>query len=87
MSVNNFDVLKTMAERELKIKSFPLSNVTNARIGKEHGSITIMVDNQTVSNFMAGTPMVFALIVADADEFADVKSELDRKDALKGGEE
>lgn len=28
-----------------------------------------------------------ALNVADADEFADVKSELDRKDALKGGEE
>ena len=76
MSVNNFDVLKTMAEREMKIKSFPLSNVTNARIGKEHGNITIMVDNQTVSDFMAAKPMVFALIVADADEFESIKAEL-----------
>lgn len=76
MSVNNFDVLKTMAEREMKIKSFPLSNVTNARIGKEHGSVTIMVDNQTVSDFMAAKPMVFALIVADASEFDKVKAEL-----------
>lgn len=76
MSVNNFDVLKTMAEREMKIKSFPLSNVTNARIGKEHGSLTIMVDNQTVSDFMAAKPMVFALIVADANEFESIKAEL-----------
>ena len=76
MKVNNFDVLKTMAERELKIKSFPLSNVTNARIGKEHGSITIMVDNQTVSDFMIGNPMVFALIIADASEFEKTKAEL-----------
>lgn len=76
MSVNNFDVLKTMAERNLKIKSFPLSNVTNARIGKEHGSVTIMVDNQTVSDFIAERPMVFALIVADADEFENIKAEL-----------
>lgn len=79
MSVNNFDVLKTMAEREMKIKSFPLSNVTNARIGKEHGSVTIMVDNQTVSDFMAGNPMVFALIVADASEFDKVKAELNAR--------
>lgn len=83
MSINNFDVLKTMAERNLKIKSFPLSNVTNARIGKEHGTITIMVDNQTVSNFMAGLPMVFALITADADEFENIKAELS---ARVGGE-
>ena len=78
MSVNNFDVLKTMAGRNLKIKSFPLSNVTNARIGKEHGSLTIMVDNQTVSDFMAAKPMVLALIVADADEFESIKAELAR---------
>ena len=77
MSVNNFDVLKTMAERNLKIKSFPLSNVTNARIGKEHGNITIMVDNQTVSDFIAGNPMIFALIVADASEFENVKADLE----------
>ncbi len=84
MKVNNFDVLKTMAERELKIKSFPLSNVTNARIGKEHGSITIMVDNQTVFDFIAGNPMIFALIVADASEFEKIKAELSAR--VGGGE-
>lgn len=76
--VSNFDVLKTMSERNLKIKSFPLSNVINASAsaGKEHGSITIMVDNKTVYDFMVGNPMVFALIVADANEFEKIKAEL-----------
>lgn len=75
--MNNFDVLKTMSERNMKIKSFPLTNVTYVTTGKEHGRITIMVDNQTASDIMAGKPIVFSLIVADAEEF----------EILKGGEE
>ena len=70
-----------MAERNLKIKSFPLSNVTSMQSGKEHGNINILVDNETIYEIMAGTPIVFSLVVADSTEFDDVKKELE-----KGGE-
>ena len=74
--MNSFDVLKTMSERNMNIKSFPVTNVTYASTGKRHGTLTIMVDNETVSDIMTGKPIIFSLIVADATEF----------EALKGGE-
>lgn len=60
----------------MKIKSFPLSNVTYVTTEKEHGRITILVDNETATAIMSNKPIIFSLIVADANEF----------DALKGGE-
>ena len=84
MTVNNFDVLKTMADRNGKIKSFPVSNVTYAASGKVHGNLHIMVDNETATKIMLGDPIIFSLIVADVDEFektrADLEAELRQKD-------
>lgn len=73
--MNNFDVLKIMSERNMKIKSFPLSNMTYITTGKEVGRITLMIDNETAADIMAGKPVVFALIVADADEFKRIDRE------------
>lgn len=77
MKINNFDVLKTMAERNMKIKSFPASNVTNISAGKEYGRVTILIDNETAGKLMASDPIVFSLIVADPVQFDEVKKELE----------
>ena len=77
IKINNFDVLKTMAERNDNIKSFPVGNVTYAATGKSYGYLYIMVDNETATKIMVGDPIIFSLIVADADEFYKTKAELE----------
>ena len=74
---NSFDVLKVMSERNLKVKMFPRDNVTQIWDGKKGGTIQIKVDSETATKLMLGEPMVFGLLVADAEQFATVKAELD----------
>lgn len=80
--MSNFKVLETMSLRNMKIKSFPLDNLRSASTGKLYGTLTICVDNETVRQIMYGDRIVFSLIIADGNEFDQVKAELDEK----GGE-
>lgn len=77
--VTSFDVLKTMSERNMKIKMFPRDNVTNIWNGKKGGTIQMMVDPETAGKLMTDQPMIFALLVADADEFKALKDELEKE--------
>lgn len=74
--INNFDVLKTMCDRNMNIRAFPASNITYVKTGKQFGSITMNVDNETATKIMNGTPIIFSLIIADVTEFDKVKKEL-----------
>lgn len=74
---NSFDVLKIMSERNMKVKMFPRDNVTQIWGGKKEGTIQIKVDSGTALKLMLGEPMVFGLLVADAEQFATIKAELE----------
>jgi len=72
-----FDVLNEMSRRNMKsLKGFGLSNIISVRAGKQRGSITIMVDNETATKIMLQEPIKFMLIVADADDYKKVENEL-----------
>lgn len=77
MKIDNFDVLKVMADRNLNVKAFPSSNITYINVGKEFGRVTMKIDKDTAYKLINGKPIVFCLIVADADEFDEVKDELE----------
>jgi len=77
MGVNTFDILKLMGERNLKIKMFPRGNVTQVWNGKNGGTIQMKVDSETAAKLMLQEPMIFGLLIADADEFQSIKGELE----------
>jgi hypothetical protein len=78
MSVNNFDVLKEMGNRNLDIRGFPLfQNLERANFGKKNGHITITVNPETVKDIMLKKPLVGMLIVADKEQFDALKAELE----------
>ena len=76
MSVNNFDVLKTMAERNLKISIAPLSNVIRANYYAKRGTeVTIGCAGQIVVELERGA-FVGGLILADREQYEQICKEL-----------
>ena len=75
--MNNFDVLKEMSIRNMKIKMFPRDNVTQVWDGKKGGTIQMKVDPETAQLLMTDQPMIFGLLVADAEQFNALKIELE----------
>jgi hypothetical protein len=71
VEINSFDVLKEMGEHNEDIVSFPLDNVTKVNAGKKKGwgFVEVAIGKATAAKLMAGGPVVFALIVADAAQF------------------
>jgi hypothetical protein len=75
--VNNFDVLKEMGERNLDIRGFP--DCVGARKKKLGGVIEIGVNEGTLMDLLSEKPLVMMLIVADREQFNQVKAELEQK--------
>ena len=80
--VSNFDVLKVMSERNLKIKLSPLSNVVSAKANTHGGIIEIGVDSESAMDLLASNS-VGGLIIADKEQFDLIKFELEAKNNEK----
>lgn len=76
MEINNFDVLREMGEHNEDIVSFPADNITKVNAGhkKGWGYVEVAIGKATAGKLMAGQPVIFSLIVADAAQFAARKA-------------
>lgn len=78
MKVNNFDVLKLMGERNMNLKGFGPNNIKSINTGKKGwATLSILVDNQTALDLMLDNQPVFMLLIADKDQFKQVRAELE----------
>lgn len=77
MSVNNFDVLKVMGERNLDIRLAPFANVTNLRKVRAGTQVTIGVEGDVVAAIGLQGRFVGGLILADKAQFEETKRELE----------
>jgi hypothetical protein len=74
--VNNFDVLKIMGDRNLKIKSAGLDNITSAKKWKNGlGKVEIVVDEETIIDLVTGS-LVGMFVVADKEQFKQVNQDI-----------
>lgn len=81
--VNNFDVLKEMGKRNLDIRGFPLmANLKSANMNGKNGVVTMLVDPNTVRDLLIEKKLVGMLIVADAEQFDSLKSEMEHPATL-----
>jgi hypothetical protein len=86
--INNFDVLKEMANRDNgnkvnpKLAMFPASNVSSVRSGKKGwGKVIIAVDNETINNFILSQGRsIICLFAYDPVEFKKIRAELEAQD-------
>lgn len=76
MKVNNFDVLKTMCERNMKCQLAPLGNLVGAKVVKAGTQVTIGVGGNVVTGLTLGK-YVGGLILADKAEFDALKAEME----------
>jgi hypothetical protein len=76
--VNNFDVLKAMGERGLKVTLAPLSNILNMRKVKAGTQVTIGLEGDLIMPLLEGK-FVGGLILADQAEFYRVKADLEAR--------
>ncbi len=83
MSVNNFDVLKEMGARNLKMSLAPLDNITNLKKVKSGTHVTIGVAGNVVAALGLESRFVGGLILADKAEFNALKSEMLKLPSLK----
>lgn len=77
MSVNNFDVLKAMGERNMDVQLAPLSQVTNLKKVRAGTQVTIGVGGDVVAAIGIENKFVGGLILADKTQFATVRAELE----------
>jgi hypothetical protein len=77
MSVNNFDVLKEMSKRNMDIKMFPRDNLREAKREGKQTWVKIAVDDETVLRLFRNDKLVFALLIADGEQFSTLKAELE----------
>ena len=92
MKANNFDVLKTMAERGMtELKSYPLTNVMQVDRGsekKQWGHIKIAIDSATAGQLLVSmmgdnpTHNVY-LLVFDIRAFRKIREELEQQPAVR----
>ena len=80
MKINNFAVLKAMAEGEKDIRLAPMSNILNARYTKRGTQITFGVEGNVVGAILRGD-FIGGLILADKAQFEETKRELGREAA------
>lgn len=80
---NNFDILKTMGERNLDIRLAPLTNILNVRKVKAGTQITIGVDGDVVGAIGADA-FVGGLILANRKQFTEIKAEMEKSNDSKG---
>ncbi len=83
MSVNNFDVLREMGARNLKIQLAPLDNITNLRKTRHGTEITIGAAGDLVVAIGLHNKFAGGLILADREEFNALRSELLKVPAVK----
>ena len=83
MSVNNFDVLKEMGVRDMKVGLSPLDNIVNLKKVKHGTQVTIGVAGDLVAALGIEHKFVGGLILADKDEFGALKSEMQKVSLVK----
>ena len=83
MSVNNFDVLKEMSVRDMKVGLSPLDNIVNLKKVKHGTQVTIGVAGDLVAALGIEHKFVGGLILADKDEFNALKSEMQKASLVK----
>lgn len=76
MGINNFDVLKEMGVRNMKISLSPLDNIVNLSKVKLGTQVTIGVAGDLVAALGIEHKFVGGLILADKDEFNGIRSEM-----------
>lgn len=76
MSVNAFDVLKTMSERDLDIRLTPDENFISADMRGGYGEVKIGVPPQLIMDLAAGKSLTVRLLVWDIKQFAELEAEL-----------
>ena len=77
MKPNNFDILKTMSERNLDIRLAPLGNILRAQLTKKGTQITIGFPGDVVAAVMDGK-FVGGLLLADRKQYNAVAKELEK---------
>ena len=82
---NNFDVLRVMGERNLDIRLASLDNITNLKKVRAGTQITIGVEGDVVAAIALDRKFVGGLILADKDQFAQVKAELEAEERERNG--
>ena len=80
--MNNFDVLKEMAARNLDIRLASLGNIISARTVKAGTQITIGVEGNVCNGILSGQ-FVGGMILVRQDQFNAVKAELSKAPALR----
>ena len=83
MSINNFDVLKVMDERNLDVRLAPLDNIINLKKVRAGTQITIGVEGDVVSALGLEGKFVGGFILADKSQFDAIKSEIQKVDDRK----
>lgn len=78
MSVNNFDVLKLMGERNMDVRLAPLDNILNLKKVRAGTQVTIGVEGDVVAALGLEGKFVGGLILADKQQFDAIKAELAR---------
>lgn len=76
MKVNNFDVMKTMSERGMKIYLAPMSNVVRMQKTKRGDEITFGCEDGMMFGINDGK-YVGGMILCDKEEFNRAKAELE----------
>lgn len=79
MRANNFDVLKEMSIQNLDIRVAGAGNITQLQKTKVGGLVTVGVDSVTIDRLLRNDKVVFALLVADGEQFDRIKAELGRE--------
>ncbi len=87
MSVNNFDVLKEMGARDMKVALSPLDNIVNLKKVKHGTQVTIGVAGDLVAALGIEHKFVGGLILADKQEFNALKAEMLKIPALRSRSE
>lgn len=78
--VNNFDVLKKMADENLDIRLAPSSDITNMKKVKAGTQITIGFAGDVITPIFLGQ-LVGCLLLYDKKQFDELKAKMEAEDA------
>lgn len=81
--MNNFDVLKEMGARDMKVALSPLDNITNLKKVKHGTQVTIGVAGDLVAALGIDHIFVGGLLLADKAQFNSLKSEMQKLSPVK----
>ena len=83
VSVNNFDVLKEMGVRDMKVGLSPLDNIVNLKKVKHGTEVTIGVAGDLVAALGIENKFFGGLLLADKENFNALKSEMQKASLMK----